>query len=234
MTRLRLRNQRRGFALRCAEVLIGAGIVASAATGLAHVVGPNGLGVAQFEPSWPFVGSSAYPMAVEATFDDDAGVDVTHAPVTVNTSDGTRDAATGGGGLEIFGPITGRVSYMNPSLPERWAWVAWQAALPILTAVSLIVVLRLVRSVRVGSPFTARNAVRLRALALLVGGGGSLVSLVGALVPNWLLGTSGAAEIVHLRGYVSLVPLVAGVLIAILAEVWQTGIEMNRDLDGTV
>lgn len=202
MTRLRLRNQRRGFALRCAEVLIGAGIVASAATGLAHVVGPNGLGVAQFEPSWPFVGSGAYPMAVEATFDDDAGVDVTHAPVTVNTSDGTRDAATGGGGH--------------------------------LTAVSLIVVLRLVRSVRVGSPFTARNAVRLRALALLVGGGGSLVSLVGALVPNWLLGTSGAAEIVHLRGYVSLVPLVAGVLIAILAEVWQTGIEMNRDLDGTV
>ncbi|MEN3123702.1 DUF2975 domain-containing protein [Janibacter sp. LM] len=224
----------RGLRLRGAELLLWVAIASSAAFGLSAVAGPNGLGLMTVRPEWPVIGSSAYQMSIRATFDDDAGVSVANAPGWKDTSDGTRDAVTGGPPVEITGPFVGSVGFLSPTLAMRWAWVCWQAAGPLLAAGSLLVVLKLVRSVRTGTPFTSANARRLRVLALLVGGGGTILAVTDELVRRWLLDGSAAAGIVGHDWHISFAPVLLGVLIGVVAEVWRAGVAMAEDLDGVV
>ena len=136
--------------------------------------------------------------------------------------------------MEIGGPINGLVAFLNPTFAMQWAWIYWQAAGPLLAAGSLFVVLKLVRSVRTGTPFTNHNARRLRILAILVGVGGTFVAITDELVRRWLLDNSAAANIVMRDWHVSFVPLLAGVLIGVVAEVWRAGVAIADDLDGVV
>lgn len=227
-------STRRGLRLVSAELVVLVGVVVSAALGLSVLVGPNGLGLVDLDPRWPVVGQSQYVMAVETTFGPDAGIVVRGAPLWTDTPDGTRDAVTGGPPVEVTGPYTGQVGFFGPTLAQRWSWVAWRAAGPLLAAGSLLLVLRVVRSVRTGSPFTDVNAGRLRTLALLVGVGGTALSVAGEWLRRHLLDTSAAADIVQRDWEITFVPLLAGVVIGVVAEVWRAGVKMAEDLDGVV
>lgn len=227
-------SARPGLRLLPAQILVALGIVMTLTAGLAVVVGPNGLQWVHYDPRWPVVGDNALPMSAEAVLNDDAGVVVQNTPVWENTSGGARDVATGGPPLEVTGPFTAHVRFMAPTSGARWAWVAWRAAEPLLVTACLMVVLRLVRSARSGSPFTRVNARRLQLLALLVGVGGTLLSATGALVRQRLLDTSAAASIVERHWSIAFAPLLAGVLIWVIAEVWRSGITMADDLEGVV
>lgn len=225
---------RRGIRLRGAETLLWAAIASSVAFGLSAIVGPNGLGLMTIRPEWPVIGESAYEMSIEAPFSDEAGISVANAPRWENSSDGARDAVTGGPPVEITGPFKGQLGFLNPTFAMQWAWIYWQVAGPLLTAVALFVVLRIVRSVRIGTPFTDVNARRLRILALLVGVGGTLVAVTNELVRRWLLDNSAASGIVGHEWHITFIPLLLGVIIGVVAEVWRAGVVMAEDLDGVV
>ena len=225
---------RRGLRLRGAEILLWAAIASSVAFGLSAIVGPNGLGLMTIRPEWPVIGHSAYEMSIETPFSDEAGISVANAPRWKDTSDGTRDAATGGPPVEITGPFKGQLGLLNPTFAMQWAWIYWQVAGPLLAAVALFVVLKIVRSVRIGTPFTSVNASRLRILALLVGVGGMLVAVTNELVRRWLLDNSAASGIVGHEWHITFIPLLLGVIIGVVAEVWRAGVVMAEDLDGVV
>lgn len=224
----------RTLRLRGAEVLIWVAIAASGAFALSAVLGPNGLGLVTLRPEWPVVGQSAYQMSIESQLNDDAVVSVANTPRWQETSDGTRDAVTGGPPVEVTGPFTAQLGFLNATFGMRSAWIYRQAAGPLLTAVALLVVLRIVRSVRFGTPFTATNARRLRTLALLVGVGGTVVTVSRELVRRWLLDGSAAAGIVQHGWSVTVTPLLVGVIIGVVAQVWRTGVVMSEELDGVV
>ena len=225
---------RRGLRLRGAEILLWAAIASSVAFGLSAIVGPNGLGLVSLRPEWPVVGQSAYERSIETPLNDQAGITVANAPRWKDTSDGTRDAITGGPAVEITGPFKAQLGFLNPTFGMQWAWIYWQAAGPLLAAVALFVVLKIVRSVRNGTPFTNVNARRLRLLALLVGVGGTLVAVTNELARRWLLDNSAASGIVGHEWHITFIPLLLGVLIGVVAEVWRAGVVMAEDLDGVV
>lgn len=216
---------RRGLRLRAVEGLVWLSLAIAVATGLSVLLGPNGLGLLQYQPSWPVVGDSAYQMGAQATLNDDAGVVVRNTPGWTNTSDGTRDAATGLPPVEVTGPFTAKISLLNAAPVTQWTWVAWHVGEPLLVAGWLLVVVRLLRSFRLGRPFTAANADRLRTLALLVGVGGTVASVGGEWVRRWLLDSSAAAGIVEQDWSVNVTPLLAGLLLWVLADVWRTRAE---------
>lgn len=227
---------RRGIRLFAAELLVGAGIAASLALGLSMVAGHTGLGwVGDVNPRLPVAGQSASVMAIDTTFNSNARFSMTNAPRwRTDLASGDVDAATGKPPVEVNGPFTGNVTFWGPTHNQRWAWVFWKSAGPLLVAASLFVVLGFVRSLRTGNPFTSANARRLRILALLIGVGGTAVLVAGELVRRWLLDTSAAAGLVELGWHLSFAPLLAGALIGVVAEVWRAGVAMRDDLEGVV
>jgi hypothetical protein len=220
--------------MRVVEVAILVGVLLSLGAGLSMLLGPNGLRAFNFEPQWPVVGASQYEMSVETQFTQPAGISVRNAPTWRDTPTGAVDARTGGRPVEVGGPFLGQVGFPGPSVEQRLLWVSWRASIPLLAAGALWLVLLIVRSVRDADPFTETNARRLRLLAVLVGVGGTLVSVLGTVLRRWLLDNSGAGNIVARDWHVSLMPLLAGLLIAVLAQVWSNGVEMRNELEDVV
>ncbi|MGZ4503646.1 MAG: DUF2975 domain-containing protein [Actinomycetes bacterium] len=220
--------------LRAVEVAILVAVLLSLGAGLSMLLGPNGLGAFNFEPQWPVVGASQSEMSVETRFTEDAGVLVQNAPTWRDTPTGTVDARTGGTPVEVTGPFLGRVGFPGPSVEQRLLWVSWRASIPLLAAGALWLVLLIVRSVRDADPFTETNARRLRLLAALVAVGGSLISVLGTVLRRWLLDNSGAGNIVTRDWFFSWIPLLIGLLIAVLAQVWGRGVEMRNELEDVV
>jgi hypothetical protein len=220
--------------MRAVEAVLLVAVVLSLGAGLSMLAGPNGLAVLDFEPQWPVVGASQYEMSVETRFDDGAGVLVRNAPTWRDTDQGTVDARTGGRPVEVEGPFSGQIGFPGPSVKQRLLWVGWRASTPLLAAAALWLVLLIVRSVRDADPFTAANARRLRALAALVAVGGTSISLLGTMLRRWLLDGSGAGNIVVREWSITWAPLVLGLLIGVLAQVWSHGVEMRNELEDVV
>ena len=220
--------------LRAVEVVLLVALLVSLGAGLSMLLGPNGLRVFNFEPQWPVVGASQYEMSVETRFTQDAGISVRNAPTWRDTDSGTVDARTGGRPVEAGGPFVGQVGFPGPSVKQRLLWVSWRASIPLLAAGALWLVLLIVRSVRDADPFTETNARRLRRLAVLVAVGGTLISVLGTVLRRWLLDSSGAGNIVARDWSVSLVPLLIGLLVADIAQVWSHGLEMRNELEDVV
>ena len=220
--------------MRAVEVVILVAVLLSLGAGLSMLLGPNGLQVFNFEPQWPVVGASQHEMSVATRFNEDAGVTVRNAPTWRDTPTGTVDARTGGRPVEVGGPFLGQVGFPGPSVEQRLLWVSWRASIPLLAAGALWLVLLIVRSVRHADPFTETNARRLRWLAVLVAVGGTLISVLGTVLRRWLLDNSGAGNIVARDWLVSWIPLLIGLLIAVLAQVWSHGVEMRNELEDVV
>lgn len=220
--------------MRAVEVVVLVAVLLSLGAGLSMVLGPNGLRAFNFDPRWPVVGASQYEMSVETRFADDAGVVVQNAPTWRPAASGDVDARTGGRPVEVTGPFLGQVGFPGPSVAQRLLWVSWRASTPLLAAGALWLVLLIVRSLRDADPFTTTNARRLRLLAVVVALGGTLSSVLGAVLRRWLLDNSGASDIVFRDWSISWVPLLIGVMIAVLAQVWSHGVEMRNDLEDVV
>lgn len=214
------------------EAIVALGVVMAALTGLGYLIGPNGAGLVHGKPGWPLIGPGQYSMTVETELDTD--VTITGAPTTTETTSGTVDAATGQRPAAIGRPITATVEFDGPTAGQRWAWAIWQAAGPLLSAFGLGIVLVMLRSARREDPFDKANLRRLQALTFLVLVGGTLVSWGGAFVRRWLLDNSAVADIVPLDFHFSFLPIIGGVLLAMLTEVWRRGVAMRTELEGLI
>jgi hypothetical protein len=230
----RILNTAGSARLLAVEAAILVALLMSLGAGASMVLGPNGVRAVDFEPHWPIVGASQYEMSVQTQLAAEAAVSVPDAPTWRDTEDGTVDARTGGRPVELTGPFLGQVGFPEPTTVQRLLWLSWRVSFPLLAAGALCLVLLIVRSVRDADPFTATNARRLRQLAALVGLGGSLVSVLGAVLRRWLLDNSGAGNIVARDWSVSWLPLLIGLLLAVLAQVWSRGVEIRDELEDVV
>lgn len=197
----------------------------------ALLLGPNGLGVVG-DLGGPIHTDTNAVMAV--TTELDTRVTVAGAPTTTDTTDGTRDAVSGGRPVEISGPYVAQVSFLDPSPAQRVIWLLSELVGPLLASVIVILLLLVAVSARRGDPFTRANTARLRAIAALVMVGGTAVSFLSSVVSMWLVAESPAGRIVTPSVSITLLPLLVGLLVLALAEVWNRGVALREDTEGLV
>jgi hypothetical protein len=212
------------FTASALEVLLVVAIAVVATFGvLAPALGHAGLGIG----TGPLFG--ALP-SVDVTIDMTA-VTVTTDPALPNV--GGRTIAPGEG-LE-FSRLTGaQVVLWAPDLRQRLAFGATPVFGGLLTIAVLFLLLRITQTLREGDPFVPSNARRLYLIAALVGIGGQAT----ALLTTW--GRLGVMHHPEVAPYVvadastTFLPLLAGLGIAVAAEVFRQGTRLRAEVEGLV
>lgn len=141
------------------------------------------------------------------------------------------------GGLDDVVGHVGQLTFQDPGMASRTAWLVAIALIPVGLAWLWWTLSRLVGSARRGDPFTHRNARRLAVAGALVALGPMLALLAQQAALRWMLAGStaaGKADIWFRWERVSLWPLGVGLALLVLAAVWRHGVAMREDLEGLV
>lgn len=150
-----------------------------------------------------------------------------------DTSDGTRDAATGLPPVELFFPTMG-LSILGPTWIDRISFAGPELAAQALLLSVLWLLWRIVRTVPTGEVFTSANARRIVGIGLVVAVGGSAVQLLGLAAHQAIVARSAAAGIVDVAFSFSFMPLAIGATVLLLAEVFRQGVRLRADVAGLV
>ncbi len=139
-----------------------------------------------------------------------------------------------GDALEMVPRLEATIVVNNPDFRQSVVLV-W---VPLLNGLSLIAVMvltiRILRTVRRGDVFVADNVRRLYAIAAIVVVGGCVLQAL-SLWGYWgVVGNLRVAQYVQPTWEISWVPLVAGLAVAVAAEVFRQGIRLRDDAQGTV
>ncbi len=193
-------------------------------------IGPSVVG----SPGLGLVGGETFgqPVAVRATLDTE--VRVPRSPRIVDGDNGSVDSRTGGPPAEVTGPFNAQVSLLSPTPRQRALYIASSVAAPLVTLVVIVLLLLIVRTIETGDPFVLANARRLQWIAFVVGAGGLLAQGLSDFARNEMLASSAASDVVQLDFTLSFLPIVAGLAILTLAEVFRRGALMRADLEGLV
>jgi len=134
----------------------------------------------------------------------------------------------------VTGPLSGTVVVTDPTATQYgWAAVP-MVLLLVLAAVVALLLLGVARGLRTGDPFTVASARRLTTLAVVLVVGGTLLPFFqdighqGVLDP--LLPDGPRSGVIDLE----LWPLVTGMLVFFLAEVFSRGVRLREDVEGLV
>jgi len=141
-----------------------------------------------------------------------------------------------GGRDDVVGNV-GQLTFWDPGMLSRAAWLVAIALIPVGLAWLWWTLSRIVGSARRGGPFTHRNARRLAVAGALVGLGPMLALLAQQAVVRWMLASStaaGKADIWFRWERVPLWPLGVGLALLVLAAEWRRGVAMREDLEGLV
>lgn len=150
-----------------------------------------------------------------------------HLPVAVGTFES-------GEAVEFYGLQGAGVAVYNPDFQQRLGLIGAPVLAGILAIVVLVLLRRIVRTLRQGDPFVPVNARRLWLIALLVGVGGQ----AAALLVEW--GRWGILRHPSVEPYVEIdfdptyLPLPAGLVLLVLAEVFRQGAKLREDVAGLV
>lgn len=223
---------RRAVLVNATRVLLMAGIAVQVWIALSFLIGPYGLGVGI--PRYDgWIPEGVFLMHADGVLAVIPDVDIDLA--WSNTSEGAADVSTGLPAVELTGPYTASVSILNPTSGEQFAYVAIGALVPILAAVVLWVLLRVVSSVGRGSPFTETNAKRMWVLAGLTGLGGTIASFASNWVDAYLIARSAAAPAFQTsQATFEIWPLLVGLLVGVIALTWGRGIALEKDTEGLI
>ena len=154
---------------------------------------------------------------------------------TVAYDDGVVvDKATGQAPVGIGEPVVAQFTFNEPSVSQRVIWAVWHGTGSLLVMAGLWLVLLIVRSAKVGDPFARVNVNRLWGLAAIVAFGGVGYSWLSGFASMLMVQRSAAADLAVIQFEMELSPLLFGLVVAVLAGVWNIGVEMRDDLDGTV
>lgn len=224
--------RRQSHSTRLGSILEAVAVIGLAAASLQIILVLTGPYVLDIRPGGMNIFGSDEVMTVRGEVD--FPVDFGDRLTTIETEDGTRDAATGQAPVELGGPVEVGLGFLAPTSSQRTIWAIYQMLAPILVAAGIWLVLQIVRSTRLGDPFTAANEQRLWALAVLVGVGGTAYQFVAAFLRMLLIQRSAAADMFVMTATLSFLPLVFGLLIALLAAVWRLGIDLREDVEATI
>jgi len=134
----------------------------------------------------------------------------------------------------VEGPLSGTVVLTDPSATHQLLALVPSVVALVLALVGARLLLRVVRALGDGDPFTPDNARRLRLIALLLAVGGPLVQVVGDVTRNALLSQVAVAADLPTEFNLSLWPLAAGLLVAFVAEVFARGSALRAEVEGLV
>jgi hypothetical protein len=134
----------------------------------------------------------------------------------------------------VTGPMTGTVVVQDPTAAQ-YGWALLPSVLVLVLAVVVArLLLGVARSLRTGDSFTPANARRLSTLAILLIVGGTFVPIFQSIafegVLDPLLPGGPRAWTLELQ----LWPVLTGVLVGFLAEVFSRGARLREDVEGLV
>ena len=135
---------------------------------------------------------------------------------------------------EFSGPFEAQVNAYDVTGEQRLAFLGAGLAESLGAIVALLLLLRIVRTLRVGDPFILTNARRLGRIAVAVALGGTGASVLQAWGAHLVLSDAAIRPFVQENLHVTFVPLIAGMGIFLLAEVFRRGARMRDDLEGLV
>ena len=134
----------------------------------------------------------------------------------------------------VTGPLSGTVVVRDASAAQYGWDVLPSVVLLVLAVVVARLLLGVARGLRGGDPFTPANALRLRTLSIILIVGGTFVPIVQSIafegVLDPLLPGGPRAWTLELQ----LWPVLSGVLVGFLAEVFSRGARLREDVEGLV
>lgn len=145
---------------------------------------------------------------------------------------GSEEIPNGRG--EFSGPYQAQVNAYSPTMRQRIAFLGAGLAASLSTIAVLALLLLVVRSLRSGDPFVLANARRLRGMAAVLAVGGTGASALRAWAEHLVLSDRVIMPLVHEQLQVTFLPLVAGLGVLLLAEVFRRGALMRAELEGLV
>jgi hypothetical protein len=190
---------------------------------LRPAIGPAGLGLG----SGPVFGRMP---TVDTTLDLES-VTVTTDPALSTLEGRTVEP---GDGVEFAVPTGTEVAVFGPDLRQRLAFVATPVVGGLLAVGVLWLLLRVTHTLRRGDPFVAANARRLYLIAALVGIGGQATALLATWGELGILRHPDVAPYVLVDTSTTIVPLFAGLGVAVAAEVFRQGTLLRADVEGLV
>lgn len=201
------------------------------------LLGPSGLDLARGVVPMPPHRVPHLAVEPDRGFDERwqaAGFDSQKFFPWTDTSNGTRDAATGLPPVELTPGSSMELTFWGPTLGDRLGFAGPQLAAQAVILLVLWLLWRIVRTVPAAEVFTQGNARRVVGIGLAVAVGGSAVQLLGYALHRGIVARSAAAGIVDVTFSFSFLPLVIGAVVLLLAEVFRQGVRLRADVDGLV
>ncbi len=133
----------------------------------------------------------------------------------------------------LVGPVQAQVEITHPGFTEQLLAVLPAALGGLLVASVVLLLLRITRSARRAEVFVPANVRRLRAVALLIAVGGTVLQLVEGVCRTELASRTEVSD-GGLSVTVTALPLVIGLLVAFLAEIMRRGTVLRGEVEGLV
>lgn len=157
------------------------------------------------------------------------------AELSIPVVEGLRPGTYGvGEDVELTGPTVTTATVGTPDLRQRTGLLGARLVLGATALAALALLFLVVRTLRRGDPFLRANARRLRAVAVVVAVGGTVSELLRGWGTIGVLSADTVRDRVVLGVEISLIPLVAGLVLGLLAEVFAQGADLRDDVDGLV
>lgn len=122
----------------------------------------------------------------------------------------------------------------DPSVGQRLLDLLPGLGFLVVAVAAGLLVLALMRDISRGDPFAPRNVTRLRALALLVAVGWTLVSLAGTVVDSVIVAGLDSVPDRGVQIGIPVLPVLVGVIVALVAEAFKAGSRLRDDVNGLV
>jgi DUF2975 family protein len=220
---------------RALEVVLLLALLFSSLFGVVRTV----FGPAGFSEALPDVARNAGNSVFGSNFlGESPSVRAQLAPaVTVRTDPALytygADAIPEGRG-EFSGPFEAQVNAYAPTAGQRFGLVGSELLASVATILVVVLLLKIVRSLRLGDPFVAANARRLRLIAVVVAVGGMGAGLLRLVGEHLVLSEPAIRPFVEPNYHLSFLPLLASAGVWLLAEVFRRGTLMRAELEGLV
>ena len=134
-----------------------------------------------------------------------------------------------------YGPATYGVDLVDPSAGQRLLDLVPGVLGAVLVVLACGCIVLLLRTVAAGDPFAPVNVVRLRVVAAVLVLGVPVVDVLESVVGTVLLdGLDFGSLALPFRLDIPWVPMLAGLVVAMLAEAFKTGSRLRDDVDGLV
>jgi Protein of unknown function (DUF2975) len=139
-----------------------------------------------------------------------------------------------GGNPTLTGTREAELTFQQPDLVQRILLDAPGIVTSAMTLLVIYLLIRIARTLQAGEPFAPPNARRIRMFAVVVLIVGVLGPIIETVTTGLLVEGSPVADVIAVEAHISGPPILVGLLIAALAEVFARGTRLRQDTEGLV